>query len=78
MRDIAEEGLSIYEGYERLERGGKTSDVYNTPVKFRKRIAEDDFKERVAQEKKTGQIKMELSKIIKESERLIKMIDSKE
>ena len=78
MRDIAEEGLSIYEGYERLERGGKTSDVYNTLVKFRKRIAEDDFKERVAQEKKTGQIKMELSKIIKESERLIKMIDSKE
>lgn len=71
MKEIAEEKIDIYDGYEHVEDSGKTGSVYQNLNKFRKRITEESFKDKIRNED-TKQIKFELSKIKKTVDELLK------
>lgn len=71
MKDIAEEKVSIYVGYEHVEDTGKTGSIYQNLNKFRQKITAEEFKSRMRNED-PKQIKFELSKIKKTVDELLK------
>lgn len=74
MKEIAEGKTNIYEGYEHVEDTGKTGNIYQNLNKFRKKITENDFKNRIKNEE-VRHIKFELSKIKKIVDELLKELE---
>ena len=74
MMDIAEGKIDIYTAYERIEDAGKTGNIYQTLNKFRVRISEEDFVVKMRNED-PKQIKFELTKIKKATEKLLHEIE---
>ena len=77
IQDIASGKESIYSGYEIMEETGKLDDTYQTCVKFRKKISEGDFLDRILDEENPRQTRFELSKIEKTVKHIIERIDKK-
>lgn len=74
LRKIADKEIDIYEGYEILDNGGKTGDIYHTVKKFRNKINEADFEEKLKNED-TKAIAFELKRIKQTIMRLLKDIE---
>lgn len=74
MKEIAEERTDIYDGYDHIEDTGKTGSIYQNLNKFRKKIMEHGFKDRIKNED-IKQIKFELSKIKKTVDELLKDLE---
>ncbi len=74
MKEIAEEKTDIYGGYEHIEDTGKTGSIYQNLNKFRQKIMEEGFKDKMKNED-VKQIKFELSKIKKTVDELLKDLE---
>lgn len=74
MKEIAEEKTDIYGGYEHIEDTGKTGSIYQNLNKFRQKIMEESFKDKIKNED-IKQIKFELSKIKKTVDELLKDLE---
>lgn len=74
MKEIAEEKTDIYRGYEHIEDTGKTGSIYQNLNKFRQKIMEEGFKDKIKNED-VKQIKFELSKIKKTVDELLKDLE---
>jgi len=72
MSGICEGKIDIYEGFDRIQDTGKTSNAYQILYKFRSKISEDDFEVQVKREDpkqitfELKKIKMAVDKILKE------------
>lgn len=75
LDDIASGEETIYTGYEIIEDTGKLDDAYQICERFRKRISEDDFIDRILNGENPKQTRFELSKIERITKRLIERID---
>ncbi len=76
LEDIASGEETIYTGYEIIEDTGKLDDTYQVCTRFRRKISEPDFADRVLNEENPKQTRFELSKIEKLVKRLMDRIDS--
>lgn len=77
LNDIASGEETIYTGYTIIEDAGKLDDTYQTCIKFRRKISENDFIDRILNEENPKQTRFELSKIEKIIRRLVERIDEK-
>ena len=75
LNDIASGEETIYNGYSIIEDTGKLDGTYQTCKKKRKKIAENDFIDRLLSEENPKQTRFELSKIEKIVKHLIEKID---
>jgi len=76
MQDIIDEKVDIYQGHERLEMTGKTSNAYQRVKKFRDLIADDSFKKAIRLESTSNPaLTFEIKKIQKTLEKLLREID---
>ena len=75
LNDVASGEETIYTGYSKIEDTGKLDGTYQTCTKFRKKIAENDFIDRILSEENPKQTRFELSKIEKLVKHLIEKID---
>ena len=75
LNDIASGEETIYNGYSIIEDTGKLDGTYQTCTRFRKKIAENDFIDRILSEENPKQTRFELSKIEKIVKHLIEKID---
>ena len=75
LNDIASGEETIYNGYSIIEDTGKLDGTYQTCTRFRKKIAENDFIDRLLSEENPKQTRFELSKIEKIVKHLIEKID---
>ena len=75
MQDFIDEKESLYDGYERLELTGKTTDIYKQVNKFRNLISGERFIKGLLLEATTNSdIKFELKKIQKQVEDILKKL----
>ncbi|MBL4933212.1 ParB/RepB/Spo0J family partition protein [Clostridium paridis] len=76
MAEISEGKIDIYTGFERIEDTGKTGNIYQMLYKFRNKINENDFRNKIKYEDQK-QVHFELSKIKKAIEKLLNELDKK-
>lgn len=74
MADISNGMIDIYDGFKKIERTGKTGNVYQTLNKFRFKINEDDFLNKLKNEDRK-EINFELIKIKNTLEKYIKELE---
>jgi len=74
MSEISNGTIDIYNGFQKIERTGKTGNVYNTLNKFRFKINEEDFLKKLKNEDRK-EINFELSKIKGTIEKYIKELE---
>ncbi|WP_434510490.1 ParB N-terminal domain-containing protein [Desulfitobacterium sp. AusDCA] len=72
MQNIIAEETSIYSGYDQLEETGRTNDAFQTLQRFRERIDRDEFQLKIKKSCDTGVIQLELKKIKKSIDKLLK------
>ena len=75
IRDIAQGDYNIYDGHKILEDSGKTGDAFKFLNKFRQKINEKNFRDKVLNGDK-ARIAFELKQIRKKIEEFSKIIDS--
>lgn len=73
MSGICEGKINIYEGFDRIQETGKTSNAYQVLYKFRSKISENDFGVQVKKEE-PKQITFELKKIKSAIDKILKEI----
>lgn len=71
MQDFINGDLNIYDGYEKFESTGRTNDSFQTLQRFRERLERDDFQQKI-KSGDAGKIRLELKKIKKTVDKLIK------
>lgn len=75
LNDIASGEETIYTGYAMIEDSGKLDETYQICIKFRKKIAEPDFIDRILSDGDPKLTKFELSKIAKTVKKLLEKLE---
>lgn len=76
MQSVISGEVDIYKGYDQLESTGRTNDSFQTLQKFRERLERDDFQLKM-KSGDAGAIRLELRKIKKTIDQLIKEFEGK-